>query len=156
MSLKTIVSLFSAVLMLAACETASQGSGSATGGGQQTASADGGRGGGRVSGDRVFFEFDRSDLQPQARKTIESWANWMRSNPSTAVTIEGHADERGTREYNLALGERRAQSAKNYLVALGVSPNRVRTLSYGKERPAVGGHDEQSWAQNRRSVLTRK
>ncbi len=152
MPLKTILSLIAVVALLAGCETASEGSGSASGGGQQTAAA----GSGGISNDRVFYEFDRSDLKPQSRKTIESWASWMKGNPASTVVLEGHADERGTREYNLALGDRRAQSAKNYLVALGVKPNRVRTVSYGKERPAVAGHSEQSWAQNRRSVMARR
>lgn len=155
MPLKTILSVFAALLLLAGCETASEGSGSATGGGQQSsAMGAGAAGSARIANDRVFFETDKSDLQAQARSTIEGWASWMKANPSSTVTIEGHADERGTREYNLALGERRAQSVKNYLVALGVDPNRVQTISYGKERPAVPGHDESAWAQNRRSVFT--
>lgn len=154
MPLKTLISLFAALVLLAGCETASEGSGSATGGGQQTASATAG-GPGQIASDRVFFEYDRADLKPQARSTVETWAAWLRENPSSRVTIEGHADERGTREYNLALGERRAQSAKNYLVALGINPNRVRIISYGKERPAVPGHTESAWSKNRRSVLAR-
>ena len=103
-------------------------------------------------GDRVFFATDRSDLQGDARATLEGWAQWMRQDPSVTLTIEGHCDERGTREYNLALGERRASSAKNYLVALGINPNRVAIISYGKERPAVLGSNEFAWAQNRRGV----
>jgi len=104
-------------------------------------------------GDRVFFGYDRADLTPQARQTVESWAGWLRANPAVVVVLEGHADERGTREYNLALGERRASSAKNYLAALGINPNRVRTISYGKERPAVVGSNEAAWSQNRRAVM---
>ena len=79
-------------------------------------------------------------------------AAWLKQYPNITVTVEGNCDERGTREYNLALGERRATSAKNYLVALGVDPNRIQTISYGKERPAVLGSDEAAWAQNRRDV----
>ena len=105
-------------------------------------------------GDRVFFATDRSDLQGDARATIEGWSQWLRQYPSTTLTIEGHCDERGTREYNLALGERRASSVKNYLVALGINPNRIATISYGKERPAVLGSNEFAWAQNRRGVAS--
>ncbi|MEE8504912.1 MAG: peptidoglycan-associated lipoprotein Pal [Kiloniellales bacterium] len=104
-------------------------------------------------GDRVFFDLDKSDLKPEARATAESVATWMNSYPAVAVTIEGHADERGTREYNLALGERRANSVRDYLVALGVNANRLSTISYGKERPAVLGSNEDSWTQNRRGVF---
>lgn len=103
-------------------------------------------------GDRVFFGYDRYDLSPEARSVLEAQAQWLAQYPTLSVTVEGHADERGTREYNLALGERRANSAKNYLVALGVDPSRITTISYGKERPAVPGSNEQAWAQNRRSV----
>jgi peptidoglycan-associated lipoprotein len=104
-------------------------------------------------GDRVFFDYDKSDLSPEARATVEALAVWMNSYPATTIGIEGHCDERGTREYNLALGERRASSVHDYLVALGVAPNRLSTISYGKERPAVLGSNEESWAQNRRDVF---
>ena len=103
-------------------------------------------------GDRVYFGYDRYDLDAEARNTLERQAQWLSQFPNLAITIEGHADERGTREYNLALGDRRANSVMNYLVAYGIDPRRVRTISYGKERPAVGGSDSSSWAQNRRSV----
>jgi len=103
-------------------------------------------------GDRVFFNFDQSNLTQEARATLDRQASWLRKYPSVAVTIEGHCDERGTREYNLALGERRAMAVKNYLVATGVSEDRLTTVSYGKERPAVLGSNEAAWAQNRRSV----
>lgn len=103
-------------------------------------------------GDRVFFETDRSDLTAEGRATLDRQSAWLKKYPSVNITVEGHCDERGTREYNLALGERRATSAKNYLVASGVSASRVKTVSYGKERPAVLGNDEQAWSQNRRSV----
>src|SRR6476646_3373092 len=104
------------------------------------------------AGDRVFFAFDRSDITPEAQEILSRQADWLRRYPNVTVTIEGHCDERGTREYNLALGERRAQAAKNVLVALGIPANRVTTISYGKERPAVVGSTEQAWAQNRRDV----
>ena len=103
-------------------------------------------------GDRVFFALDSSELSSSARATLDRQAQWMRQYPSTQVVVEGHCDERGTREYNLALGERRANSVKEYLVSQGVDPNRVRTVSYGKERPAVAGSTEAAWAQNRRGV----
>lgn len=102
--------------------------------------------------DRVFFETDRHDLSATARSTIEAWSRWLKAHPDATILVEGHADERGTREYNLALGARRATSVRNYLTALGVSGRRVRTISYGKERPAVAGSTESAWAENRRSV----
>lgn len=104
-------------------------------------------------GDRVFFGYDQHDLNAESRSTIERQAQWLNTYPNINVVIEGHCDERGTREYNLALGERRAMAVRNYLIALGVSPSRLQTISYGKERPAVGGSDQASWAQNRRGVL---
>ena len=103
-------------------------------------------------GDRVFFGTDQYNISPEARGTLEKQANWLAQYPNLTVTVEGHADERGTREYNLALGERRANSVKNYLVALGVDPRRIETITYGKERPAVPGANESAWAQNRRGV----
>ena len=104
-------------------------------------------------GDRVLFAFDSSALTTESRTTIERWAAWLKTYPANRVIIEGHADERGTREYNLALGERRADSARDYLVSLGIDPNRVKVISYGKERPAVPGSNENAWAQNRRAAL---
>ena len=103
-------------------------------------------------GDRVFFGFDRSDLSPQARNTLDQQAQWLQTYSQVTILVEGHADERGTREYNLALGDRRATAVRNYLVAQGVDPSRIRTISYGKERPAVLGSNESAWAQNRRGV----
>lgn len=103
-------------------------------------------------GDRVFFGLDRADLAPDARAVLERQAQWLRQYPTATVVVEGHADERGTREYNLALGERRANAMRTYLVALGIDPTRIRIVSFGKERPAVLGSNEQSWAQNRRGV----
>lgn len=104
-------------------------------------------------GDRVFFGYDRYDLTAEAQQTLAAQAEWLAHYPSLEVTVEGHADERGTREYNLALGERRANSARNYLTALGVSASRINTISYGKERPAVAGSNPQAWSQNRRAVV---
>ncbi len=103
-------------------------------------------------GDRVFFDTDQWSLKSEARDVLKRQAVFLKRHDSLTVTIEGHADERGTREYNLALGERRANTAKDYLVSQGVSANRINTISYGKERPAVLGSNPAAWAQNRRSV----
>ncbi len=103
-------------------------------------------------GDRVFFGYDRYDLSSEARSLLEMQAQWLSQHSHLTVTIEGHADERGTREYNLALGERRANSVRSYLLALGVPASRISVISYGKERPSVLGSDPSAWAQNRRGV----
>ena len=103
-------------------------------------------------GDRVFFEYDSAVLTPDGRRTLERQAEWLRLFPEHNVMLEGHCDERGTREYNLALGERRASAARDYLIAFGMDPARVTTTSYGKERPYALGHNEESWSLNRRSV----
>ncbi len=105
-----------------------------------------------VSSDRVFFGLDQYDIDAEDQATLQSQAAWLQQNPAVRVTIEGHADERGTRDYNIALGERRANAAKNYLASLGIDSGRITTVSYGKERPAALGSDEASWAQNRRAV----
>lgn len=105
-----------------------------------------------VASDRVFFDLDKSDIDDKARTTLRSQAEWLQRYPQKRITIEGHCDERGTREYNLALGDRRANAAKNYLAALGIDPSRITTISYGKERPEALGSDEAAWAQNRRAV----
>lgn len=103
-------------------------------------------------GDRVYFGYDRYDLTPEALQQLQLQGQWLNQYPNVSITVEGHADERGTREYNLALGDRRANAVRDYLVSQGVSGSRVKTISYGKERPEVTGSDAQSWAQNRRSV----
>jgi peptidoglycan-associated lipoprotein len=103
-------------------------------------------------GDRVLFGYDQSDLSFEARTTLERQAAWMKQYPAVTVTIEGHADERGTREYNLALGERRAASVRSYLMSLGVDANNISIISYGKERPAVPDSTPAAWTQNRRGV----
>ncbi|MFL5266545.1 MAG: peptidoglycan-associated lipoprotein Pal [Stellaceae bacterium] len=157
---KSMALLLGLFLLLAACSSAPEpapgpqplgpggpggiGSASATPGSQQDLDAS--------AGDRVFFAFDRSDISPEARQTLSRQADWLRRYPNVTVTIEGHCDERGTREYNLALGERRAQAVKNVLVALGIPAGRISTISYGKERPAVVGSTEDAYAQNRRAV----
>jgi peptidoglycan-associated lipoprotein len=105
-----------------------------------------------VSSDRIFFATDESTIDDDDRATLRSQAQWLMRYPNKRVTVEGHADERGTREYNIALGERRANAAKNYLASLGIDAGRINTISYGKERPVATGSDESSWAQNRRAV----
>ncbi len=103
-------------------------------------------------GDRVFFDYDSSVLSPTATQTLDKQAAWLKRYPDVVVTVEGHTDERGTREYNLALGDRRANAVKSYLVALQVGPDHILTISYGEERPVDPGHDEAAWAKNRRAV----
>lgn len=103
-------------------------------------------------GDRVFFTVDSSELTPQAVATLDKQAQWLNLYQNYTITVEGHADERGTREYNIALGARRANAVSNYLISRGVAANRVRTISYGKERPVAVCDDESCWSQNRRAV----
>ena len=105
--------------------------------------------------DRVFFAYDSYALTSAAQSTLSKQAKWLKANPSVTISVEGHADERGTREYNLALGDRRANAAKDYLMSQGISSNRVTTISYGKERPVKSGSNDTAWAQNRRSVTVR-
>jgi peptidoglycan-associated lipoprotein len=104
------------------------------------------------AGDTIRFETDSSELTPQARTTLAAQAQWLRQYPQHSILIEGHADERGTREYNIALGARRAETARSFLAANGVNPQRMRTLSYGKERPVAVCDDISCWSQNRRAV----
>jgi peptidoglycan-associated lipoprotein len=103
-------------------------------------------------GDRVFFESDQTDLSPQAIATLDKQIQWLQSYPRYTFVIEGHADERGTREYNIALGAHRAQSVRSYMVSHGINPGRLRTISYGKERPVAVCNDISCWSQNRRAV----
>ena len=103
-------------------------------------------------GDRVFFESDQTDLTPQAIATLEKQVQWLQAYPRYTFTIEGHADERGTREYNIALGARRAQSVRTFMSSKGIDPSRMRTISYGKERPVAVCNDISCWSQNRRAV----
>ncbi len=158
-----VLSMFAALLLLAACETPTEETTASTTSATTTPStpaapaAPAGIQPGSLEdlidkvGDRVFFDFDKYDLKPEGRSTVEALAAWLNSFPSVTLTLEGHADERGTREYNLALGERRANAVKDYLIALGINAGRLTTISYGEERPAVPGSYEEAWAQNRRS-----
>jgi peptidoglycan-associated lipoprotein len=151
-----IIGLFAAVALLGACsDTTSEGA--ATGAGAAASTAGGPRPGSQEDlvanvGDRVFFAFDSSSLDAEARGTLSRQANWLKQFPQNQVQVEGHTDERGTREYNLALGQRRANAARDALVAGGIAGSRISTISYGKDRPAALGSDEQAWAQNRRAV----
>ncbi len=169
MAFRTL-SLFAAVLLLAACETPSDQTGTTSGQGAagKSSSVDRGSAGTGTTtaapkiplstiltvdvGDRVFFDFNKYSLKAKARQTLERQATFLKSNPGVKVILQGHADERGTREYILALVERRASATKNYLVALGINPNRITIISYGKERPSVAGSNETAWSQNRRAV----
>ncbi len=108
----------------------------------------------RFLNENIHFEFDRSNLLPEAQEILRSKAQWLQDNPDVHAVIEGHCDERGTNEYNLALGDRRANSAKAYLVDLGISGSRLTCISYGEERPLDPGHDEEAWAKNRRAQFT--
>ncbi len=155
-----LLSLFAAALLMAACETTPETSANTTGGGSVVVPPPTEPGDLSLQedmllkvGDRIFFAFDRSDLNGESQSTLRKLKDWMEDNARATITIEGHCDERGTREYNLALGERRADAARDYLVALGISGGRITTISYGKERPAVLGSSEDAWAQNRRDVF---
>ncbi len=163
-----LAGLFAADLLVAACESTPDQTASTSGGGTSapppavastpqpqapTGNAPGSAAEFRETvGDRMFFEFDSAVIKPEGKATLQRQAAWLRRWSGTVVTVEGHCDERGTREYNLALGERRAAAAKNYLVLLGIDPSRVKTISYGKERPEALGANEAAWSQNRRAV----
>jgi peptidoglycan-associated lipoprotein len=165
MMFQRILAIVAATFLLAACETASQvGGDSASTSASNTASSSTSSSSSSVSagksqaeklaqvGDTVNFEFDSAELTVSARSTLNRQSAFLSVNPDLMIVIEGHADERGTREYNLALAERRATAVRDYLVAKGMNSARVRTVSYGKERPAVTGSDEASWAKNRRAT----
>lgn len=158
-----VLALVAGLALLGACETAQNTTGNTAGGGgagqggASAATRSGPAAGTQEDlvvnvGDRVFFDLDKSTLTTDARGTLEKQAAWLKKYPSVTISVEGHCDERGTREYNLALGERRANAVKDYLVALGIAPNRLRTISYGKERPVALGSNEDAWKQNRRGV----
>lgn len=162
--MKFFIALLSSAFLLTACETGSlDGDGSVLGTGVGYG-ADSGTGayGEGVSplqedlavnvGDRIFFGSDSASLTSEAQATLRLQAEWLKSNPGLNAVIEGHCDERGTREYNIALGERRANSVRKYLSSLGVPASRMSTVSFGKERPAVVGSNASAWAQNRRAV----
>lgn len=147
--------------LLAGCSTTEDPDAAGAGGGAGGAGAGGIGGIGDITsteyfnvvvGDRVFFATDRFDLDAEAQATLARQAEWLNANPDVTATVEGHADERGTRDYNLALGARRAESALGFLVSRGVARNRLRSVSYGKERPVALCSEERCWSQNRRAV----
>ena len=158
-----IIAIVAATFLLAACETASQVSGdSASTSASNTASSSSASSSSAKAektpaeklaqvGDTVNFDFDSAELTVSARSTLNRQSAFLSVNPGLMIVIEGHADERGTREYNLALGDRRATAVRDYLVAKGIDSARVRTVSYGKERPTASGSDEGAWAKNRRA-----
>jgi len=153
---KSALAIAAALLLLAACDSDSTDSGAAGGVGANGTGTGAGVLGTASDGtnitDRVYFATDSSVVDSEGQSALDRQAGWLKGNESVNVTLEGHADERGTREYNLALGERRATAAKNYLVGQGIAASRINTISYGKERPAVTGNDDSSWSQNRRAV----
>jgi peptidoglycan-associated lipoprotein len=159
-----LISAVAAALLLAACSSDAENAGNAAGTGttgtdnSQVAAASVAPGSAedfkQNVGDRVFFALDRYDVSAEAQQQLQKQAAWLQQYPAVTVTIEGHADERGTREYNLALGERRANSVANYLTALGVDKSRLSVISYGKERPECTESNEACWSQNRRAVTT--
>ena len=140
--------------LLAACSNTDSSSSSGTGAGMGAGNIRPGSQEDLVAnvGDRIFFDFDRSNVRADQRPVLQRQAEWMGRYPEVRVQVEGHTDERGTREYNLALGQRRANATRDVLAAGGVNPSRISTISYGKDQPAALGSDENSWAQNRRAV----
>ena len=152
-NLKNIVLVLVTTLVLSACSTAKKSGGSLSGDvytGKETVKF-------LASGvpDRVFFATNESVLTTASRETLRKQAAWLRKNSKITIVLEGHADERGTREYNLALGERRANAAKDYLMTYGISSDRISVLSYGKERPVDSGSNPLAWSKNRRSVTVK-
>ena len=155
---KFAVALTAALAMTACAKNADEAAGDLAAGGRYGAGARGAASPGSSQdfvvnvGDRIFFETDSTELTSTAQATLDKQAEWLNRYSRYSFTIEGHADERGTREYNFALGARRAEVAKNYLVSRGVSGSRIRTTSYGKERPVAVCDDISCWSQNRRAV----
>jgi peptidoglycan-associated lipoprotein len=142
-----VIAILAAAITMAACAKQNQvglAGGAATPGSQQDFVVN--------VGDRVFFDSDSTELTAQSRATLNKQSQWLSQYPNYQFTIEGHADERGTREYNIALGARRAQTVREYLIARGVAANRMHTISYGKERPVAVCNDISCWSQNRRAV----
>jgi peptidoglycan-associated lipoprotein len=144
-----ILGALSAVSLLAACSSSGTGS-SSTSGSAAMSMRDPLAGG----GDKVFFDFDQAVIRDDARPTLDSQAAWLSRNKTVNVQIAGDCDERGTEEYNIALGNRRAYAAESYLAAKGVDPSRMTTISYGKDRPIAPGSTEEAWAQNRNAITS--
>jgi peptidoglycan-associated lipoprotein len=154
MKLKLLSSM-AALALLAACESTPEQAGGAGGAGAASTIRPGTQEDLVANvGDRVFFDFDRYDIRPDQRATLERQAAWLQQHSTVQVQIAGHADERGTREYNLALGQRRANTARDFLVARGVAGARISTISYGEDRPIALGSNEEAWAQNRVAITS--
>lgn len=157
MNLRSL-SMIAGLLLLAACSStpSNTNTGGNTGGGTGTTQSTIVPGSkedfAQNVGDRVFFDTDKSTIKAEGQQTLQRQAAWLQKYPNVTITVEGHCDDRGTREYNLGLGDRRAHAVARALAALGVQPNRIHTVTYGKERPAVLGDNESAWAQNRRGV----
>ena len=153
-----LIGAFAAIALLAACSHSNEGA--ATGSGATAATAGPAPGSEedlvKNVGDRVFFAFNSSSIDGDARSTLDRQSDWLQRYQQVGVQIAGNCDERGTEEYNLALGQRRANAARDYLVAKGVSGARITTISYGKDRPVALGSDEQAWAQNRNAITSVK
>jgi len=150
MSMIKALSAIAAMFLIAACSNSND---TQTASAASTSVAPGSTGDFRQNvGDRVFFDTDASTVREDGRQTLNRQAEWLKKYTNYQITVEGHCDERGTREYNLALGERRANAARQYLIAQGIPAARLKTVSYGKERPDPVGSDEASWARNRRAV----
>lgn len=160
MSLR-FLSAFAALLLVAACSSTPKDTGAANNSGSGSSSTSSITPGTQQDlvanvGDRVFYDFNKWNIRADQRGTLDRQAAWLKRFPQVTVIVEGNCDERGTREYNLALGAKRAAAAKNYLVAAGINPNRIETISYGKERPAVAGSNEEAWRQNRNAITVVK
>lgn len=151
--MKKLLGLFCVVALLSACS--STGSNGGLFGGSECDSRDA-RNFMANAEDRVFFAFDSSSLSDNAKEILGTQVNWLKKHENVNVVVQGYCDERGTREYNLALGERRASAVRDYLISQGIAADRISTISYGKERPAVLGNNEAAWAQNRRAVTVVK
>lgn len=150
--MKKLLSLFCAIIALSGCSSLSESS--LFGGSEcETKMA---RDFMEHAEDRIFFAFDSSAISPDSAEILDTQVKWLKKHQNVNVVVQGYCDERGTREYNLALGERRANAAKQYLVSQGIAADRISTISYGKERPAVLGNNEAAWAQNRRAVTVIK
>ncbi len=150
--MKKLLSLFCAIIALSGCSSLSE---SSLFGGSECESKMA-RDFMENAEDRVFFAFDSSAISPDSAEILDTQVKWLKKHENVNVVVQGYCDERGTREYNLALGERRANAVKQYLVSQGVAADRISTISYGKERPAVLGNNEAAWAQNRRAVTVVK
>jgi peptidoglycan-associated lipoprotein len=157
----TLIGAIAAVALLAGCADKPPAQTTASNGMGTTMNQPGGPIGGSEEdlirvGDRVFFALNESSLAPEAQATLDKQADWMAKYPNVTVQVAGNCDDRGTEEYNLALGQRRANSARDYLVAKGVASSRITTISYGKDRPTALGDDDQAWAQNRNAITSVK